>query len=169
VYREGTNEIPDAREKDARQTWHSRPYRQRRLHRFRTHQLGTSCPSVEFPPQSLLPSQFDMTVNGLHPESELFEKLSNASGSLPTWIRDPMYNHIIKKVNNYIFKSAPAGAPLPEEPNSWKFSVVGDMGNGTKSQVRRSREPAQLPSRARAHGRRQRVSELAAEELAAAL
>ncbi|MBC7643700.1 MAG: metallophosphoesterase [Thermoleophilia bacterium] len=96
---------------------------------------GHLMPTVEFPPQSLLPSQFDMSVNGLKPESELMEKISNATGSLPSWIRDPMYNHIIKKVNNFIFRSAPPGGPRPEDPSAWKFSAVGDMGNGTKAQA----------------------------------
>jgi hypothetical protein len=61
------------------------------------------------------------------------ELLENADGSLPDWIRDPMYKYLNTKFNDVFFKSRPGDGPQPEKAGSWHFSAYGDFGNGTKA------------------------------------
>lgn len=63
------------------------------------------------------------------------EKWHEAEGSIPGFLRDPMYKYLITKVNDVIFRAPKGGAPEPEQPGSWHFSVVGDFGNGTRAQA----------------------------------
>ncbi len=36
----------------------------------------------------------------------------------------------ISRINNRVFRSRPAGQPLPHTPGSWSFAVLGDYGSG---------------------------------------
>lgn len=66
-------------------------------------------------------------------ESFLQELWDRADGSLPDAVRDRLYDWGSTRVNDVVFRSRPGGPPQPEQEGSWRFSALGDFGNGTKA------------------------------------
>lgn len=73
-------------------------------------------------------------VNDVPDDEPLFQQLwERADGSIPDAIRDPMYKYLSSRVNDVVFRSRPGGAPQAEQTGSWRFSALGDFGNGTRA------------------------------------
>lgn len=73
-------------------------------------------------------------VNDIPDEEPLLQELwERADGSIPDAIRDPMYKYLNSRVNDVVFRSRPGGAPQPVQDGTWRFSALGDFGNGTRA------------------------------------
>lgn len=73
-------------------------------------------------------------VNDIPDDEPLFQELwERADGSIPDAIRDPMYKYLNSRVNDVIFRSRPGGPPQPVQAGTWRFSALGDFGNGTRA------------------------------------
>lgn len=73
-------------------------------------------------------------VNDIPEEDPPLQALwERADGSIPDAIRDPMYKYVNTRVNDVIFRSRPGDPPQPVQDGSWRFSALGDFGNGTRA------------------------------------
>lgn len=53
---------------------------------------------------------------------------------IPGWAQDAA-SAAASKFNDLVFRSAPAGAPVPRATDSWSFAAIGDFGAGTRAQL----------------------------------
>ena len=53
---------------------------------------------------------------------------------IPGWAQDAA-SAAASRFNSVMFRSAPAGAPVPRASDSWSFAAIGDFGAGTNAQL----------------------------------
>lgn len=56
------------------------------------------------------------------------------SVALPGFVQDAA-SAVFSRLDNVIFRSRPAGGPIPRAAGSWSFAAVGDFGAGTRAQL----------------------------------
>src|SRR5688500_10311616 len=70
--------------------------------------------------------------NGV-PSWEWREGIGRGIEGLPEPLKEA-WNKGMSRVNDYVFRSGPPGAPVPTQPGSWTFAVLGDYGSGSRAQ-----------------------------------
>jgi hypothetical protein len=102
-------------------------------------QVAIPVPKVPGPPISAPHEARDWNAfvpappNPAKAENALLERMEHVVPSLPGFAREAYWN-AIKGINKIAFRSTPANPPVPEQPGSWKFSVLGDYGGGHSPQ-----------------------------------
>lgn len=66
------------------------------------------------------------------PDEPLIEEIIE-SRFMPEFLRERIAR-VSSRINDHVFRSRPAGAPVAPQPGSWTFSAIGDYGTGTKIQ-----------------------------------
>ncbi len=85
--------------------------------------------SISRDPRAIDPAP-PAAVPGERPIDEVMDRVP----VLPRWLAEPVF-WAASRMNKVIFKSPPAGAPIPRTPGSWHFAAMGDFGSGTQPQT----------------------------------
>jgi hypothetical protein len=89
-------------------------------------------PPISAPQEARNPDGFIPAPSGQMMKDVWPEEVLDPATRLPDLIREPIFK-AAGLVNKVIFKSRPAGPPVPVEQGSWQFSVIGDYGSGSKA------------------------------------